>query len=99
MSKRTREEEGLALVLASPECFPSSAALIFCRCVCRKPPRSGGMTLTLKSIARAAVGWSGPYIQYSFNPLWLSRLHREVDGPLTALERSRCLAWDMNVTL
>ena len=28
MSKRTREEEGLALALASPECFPSSAALI-----------------------------------------------------------------------
>jgi hypothetical protein len=33
MSKRTREEEGLALALASPECFPSSAALIF-RCCC-----------------------------------------------------------------
>ena len=99
MSKRTREEEGLALALASPECFPSSAALIFCRCVFRKPPRSGGLTLTLKSIARAAIGWSEPYIQYSFNPLWLRRLHREVDYSSTAPGRSRRQAWDMDVTL
>lgn len=39
MSKRTREEEGLALALASPECFPSSAALNFFRWCLREPPR------------------------------------------------------------
>lgn len=39
MSKRTREEEGLALALASPECSQSSAALMSFVFAFRKPPR------------------------------------------------------------
>ena len=99
MSKRTREEEGLALALASPECFPSSAALLFCRYAFRKPPRSGGLTQNVKSIARAAIGWSEPVIQGSLNPLRPLWLRGDVEHSSTAPVGERCHAWDTNVTL
>ena len=98
MSKRTREEEGLALALASPECFPSSAALIFCRCVFRKPPRSGGLTLNVESIARAAIGCSQPVIRISPNQLWWSLLRVGVEHSPTAPGQAGSWPWDMNVT-
>jgi hypothetical protein len=69
MSKRTREEEGLALALASPECFPSSAALISIVLPVGSHPVSGGLTPNVRSIARAVIGWSEPGIQDSLNQL------------------------------
>jgi len=99
MSKRTREEEGLALALASPECFPSSAALLFCRYAFRKPPRSGGLTSVLKSIARAAIGWTEPVIGGALNPLRPSGLAVDVGRLSPVAGWPLGLVWDMNVTL
>ena len=99
MSKRTLEEEGLALALASPECFPSSAALIFRRLPLRKPPRSGGLTPNVKSIGRAAYGWREPVTQNPTNLLWLIMLLADdVEGP-TLPRADQSVTWDMNVTL
>jgi len=87
MSKRTREEKVLALALASPECFPSSAALTSCVVSLGSHPVSGGLTRNVKSIARAAIGWCEPLIQDSFNTLWLRRLRGDVEYSLIVLAR------------
>jgi hypothetical protein len=72
MSKRTREEEGLALALASPECSQSSAALMSFVSPLGSHPDSGGLTRDSKSIARAVNGWTEPVIR-TWHKLLLKR--------------------------
>ncbi len=99
MSKRTREEEGLALALASPECSQSSAALMSFVLPLGSHPDSGGLTLDVKSIARAVNGWTEPVIRaWHKSLLYLVLRHRCTGHPPWPLG-VKCQSWDLNVTL